>query len=111
MMNAFMKKVYEIVSRIPKGKVATYGQIAALCGNPRAARVVGWAMRHAPEHLSLPCHRVVNQSGRLAPDDVFGGQHIQREMLLQEGIPFRENGCIDIKKCLWIPGQSDRMVP
>lgn len=105
-MNAFIKKVYEIVSRIPKGKVATYGQIAALCGNPRAARVVGWAMRHAPEDMKLPCHRVVNQSGRLAPDDVFGGKEIQRQMLMKEGVPFRENGLIDIKRCLWIPGQT-----
>lgn len=105
-MNTFIMKVYETVSRILRGKVATYGQIAALCGNPRAARIVGWAMRHAPEGMKLPCHRVVNQSGHLAPDYAFGGKEIQRQMLMKEGVPFKENGCIDIKRCLWIPGQT-----
>lgn len=95
----FFIKVYDIVSKIPKGKVATYGQIALLAGSPYASRMVGYAMSRAPEHL--PCHRVVNREGRLAPGHVFGGQDLQRSMLEQEGITFLPNGCIDIKKHLW----------
>lgn len=106
MMNAFYQKIYRTVALIPKGKVATYSEIAALCGNPRAARAVGRAMRHVPEFLNLPCHRVVRQDGRLAPDYAFGGKTIQRKMLLEEGVIFKENGCIDMKSCLWIPDRK-----
>lgn len=106
-MNAFTQKIYETVARIPRGKVATYGQIAALCGNLLAARAVGAAMRHVPEYLDIPCHRVVNQTGKLAPEYAFGGKMVQRDLLMQEGIPFKENGCIDMKKCLWQPCLAD----
>jgi len=106
-MNSFRKKVYNMVARIPRGKVATYGQIAALCGNPLAARAVGWAMRNAPGFLGLPCHRVVSRDGSLAPHYAFGGEHIQRGMLMEEGIIFTEDGRIDMKRCLWIPESSD----
>ncbi|MHB0999451.1 MAG: MGMT family protein [Armatimonadota bacterium] len=99
--NSFFYKVYETVARIPSGKVAAYGQIAELCGNPRGARTVGWAMHSIPAHLNLPCHRVVNASGRLAPDSVFGGYDIQRSMLESEGITFKDNGCIDMTKHQW----------
>ena len=102
-MNSFREKVYHTVSLIPRGKVAAYGQIASLCGNPLAARAVGWAMRNAPGFLDLPCHRVVNKNGSLAPDYAFGGEQIQREMLIDEGILFKDNGCIDMKSCLWVP--------
>lgn len=100
-MKSYFQKVYDIVAKIPAGKVATYGQIAALTGNPRGARAVGWAMRSAPEHLNLPCHRVVNKSGEMAPAYVFGGVEYQRAMLETEGITFREDGCINMKKHLW----------
>lgn len=100
-MSSTFDKIYETVARIPEGKVATYGQIAAMSGIPRGARVVGWAMQSAPEHLKLPCHRVVNRSGRLAPEHAFGGQEIQRALLEQEGIFFKINGAIDMKKHLW----------
>ena len=102
-MNSFRKKVYHTVSLLPRGRVATYGQIASLCGNPLAARAVGWAMRNAPAFLDLPCHRVVNKNGSLAPAYAFGGEHIQRGMLIDEGILFKDNGRIDMKSCLWIP--------
>lgn len=100
-MKDFFAKVYDIVSRIPEGKVMTYGQIAALLGEPRGARVVGWAMRAAPSSLNLPCHRVVNRLGEMAPSYAFGSKDIQRELLISEGITFKENGCIDMKKHLW----------
>jgi len=96
----FFTRVYDIVSRIPEGQVATYGQIAFMAGNPYASRIVGYAMSRAPSE-QLPCHRVVNKQGKMAPDQVFGGQDIQRSMLEQEGVTFKPNGCIDMKKHLW----------
>lgn len=97
----FFQKVYDIVSRIPEGRVATYGQIAFLAGSPYASRVVGYAMSRARPEQNLPCHRVVNRQGSMAPGDAFGGQEVQRAMLEKEGITFLENGCIDMKKHLW----------
>jgi methylated-DNA-protein-cysteine methyltransferase-like protein len=100
-MQISFNKVYEIVARIPSGKVATYGQIAAMLGNPRSARVVGWAMKAAPSELHLPCHRVVNKTGTLSPYYVFGDTIVQKTLLEKEGITFNADGKIDIKKHLW----------
>ncbi len=97
----FFERVYSIVSQIPEGCVATYGQIALMIGNPYASRIVGYAMHSAPPEQNLPCHRVVNREGRLAPGNIFGGQDIQRARLEKEGITFLENGCIDMEKHLW----------
>ena len=85
-MGAFTQKVYQIVQKIPRGSVATYGQVAALAGNPRTSRIVGCAMHHAPK--GIPCHRVVFQDGSLCKDDIFGGRAIQRGILEQEGVCF-----------------------
>ena len=97
----FYQLIYELVAQIPPGKVMTYGQIAAWCGKPRGARAVGWAMRSTPVQLNLPCHRVVNRSGAMSPDDVFGGAQIQRAMLEREGVTFKSDGRIDLKRHLW----------
>ena len=102
-MNQFFSKVYKIAAQIPEGKVATYGQIAAIIGSPLAARVVGEAMRNAPEFLNIPCHRVVNKAGEMAPGYAFDGSGKQRALLESEGINFKENGCIDMKHFLWKP--------
>jgi len=102
-MNSTFVKIYDIVSQIPVGKVATYGQIAALAGLPRGARVVGWAMRAVPGNWKLPCHRVVNRLGSLAPEYAFGGQGIQRSMLEAEGITFNRSGLINMNEHLWEP--------
>lgn len=102
-MNSTFVKIYDIVSQIPVGKVATYGQIAVLAGLPRGARVVGWAMRAVPEDWKLPCHRVVNKLGSLAPEYAFGGQEIQRVLLEAEGITFKINGLINMEEHLWKP--------
>jgi len=99
----FFEEVYHIVARIPEGKVATYGQIAAMLGDPRQARTVAWALASAPRGRNLPCHRVVNRSGRLAPEHVFGGYEVQRAELEAEGVVFRKDGRIDLRKCLWRP--------
>lgn len=100
-MNNYFIKVYDIVAKIPKGKVATYGQIAALLGDTPNARVVGWAMKAAPEALSLPCHRVVNKQGKLSPSYVFGHEDFQRAVLEAEGVTFNAKGCINMDKHLW----------
>lgn len=100
-MDSFFNRVYEIVAQIPKGKVTTYGQIALLLGEPRSARVVGWAMKAAPGYLNLPCHRVVNKLGEMSPDYVFGSSEIQRSLLISEGITFKPDGRINLEKHLW----------
>ena len=99
-MNTF-EKIYEVVKSIPKGKVATYGQVAFLAGNPRWARVVGYALHVNPDTSVIPCHRVVNREGRLAPGFAFGGEEVQRQLLEAEGIVFEPDGRIDLRKyCL-----------
>ncbi len=92
----FYREIYSIVKEIPSGCVTTYGEIARLAGKPQCSRIVGQAMSRAPRELRLPCHRVVNASGRIAP-----GWPEQRMMLEQEGVVFKKNGCADMKKCLW----------
>lgn len=88
--------VLAAVSRIPSGKVATYGLIADLSGHPGASRSVGRAVQSGPHAASLPRHRVVNSSGRTAP-----GWAEQRAMLEAEGVAFKENGCVDMAKHAW----------
>lgn len=91
--------IYEILSaveEIPEGKVASYGQIAKLTGRDRNARLVGKVLSLAEYYGEYPCHRVVNHMGRLAPRFTE-----QRELLLEEGVSFKENGCVDMKKCQW----------
>lgn len=93
---SFFQEVYAIVKEIPRGKVTTYGQIAELIGKPGHARMVGYAMCHAPEELNLPCHRVVSSKGRLAPSWLE-----QRKRLEAEGVCFKRNGCVDMGKSVW----------
>ena len=99
--NNFYNNVYKIVKFIPRGKVATYGQIAALCGSPRAARVVGSALHHNPEPIITPCHRVVNRFGGLAPEFAFGGKDEQRRLLEEEGVRVGEDYCVDLSEFQW----------
>lgn len=96
-MNTF-EKIYEVVKSIPKGKVATYGQVALLAGNSRWARVVGYALHVNPEPGIIPCHRVVNREGKVAPSFAFGGEGVQRQLLESEGIVFESDGRIDLGK-------------
>lgn len=94
-------KIYEVVCKIPKGKVATYGQVAALAGNPRWARVVGYALHNNPAPEIIPCHRVVNREGRVAESFVFGGGNAQRKLLENEGVKFEKDGSINLSKYAW----------
>ena len=92
----FYQEVYQIAAEIPEGKVMTYGQIARSLGNTGWARMVGQAMFHASG--DIPCHRVINSKGEMSPEYAFGGQDIQRKMLKDEGVVFKSNGCVDLKK-------------
>jgi len=91
-------KVYAFLKTIPKGKVATYGQIAAYLGNKNMSRVVGNILHKNPDPASIPCHRVVNSKGRVASRFAFGGGEAQRKLLEQEGIIFAPDGSVDLKK-------------
>ena len=95
------ERIYNVVCKIPKGNVATYGQVATLAGNPRWARVVGYALHNNPAPGVIPCHRVVNREGKTADAFVFGGGEVQKQMLIDEGIVFEKDGTIDLKKFGW----------
>ncbi len=91
--------IYEILSvveEIPPGRVATYGQIARLIGREKNARLVGTALRRAGLYGDYPCHRVVNHAGRLVP-----GWREQKELLGREGVSFRDENHVDLKRHRW----------
>lgn len=100
------KKIYSLVSCVPQGKVTTYGEIARYLGLSDA-RIVGWAL-HANKSLKIPCHRVVDRKGRLARGYAFGGWQKQRKKLLQEGVAFKNSDIVDLTKCLFCFGDSNR---
>ena len=104
-MKRFHAAVYRLVERIPRGQVATYGQIAALLGYPRAARAVGQAMKHAPSHL--PWHRVVNAQGGISRRRQGSGMLTQRIRLEQEGVPLRR-GRVPLTRYRWDSGRTPR---
>lgn len=95
------EKIYVVVGQIPKGCVATYGQIATAAGNPRWARVVGYALHSNPFPGVVPCHRVVNRQGFPAKTFAFGEEDAQRQLLEAEGIVFEKDGHIDLGKFGW----------
>ena len=92
------EKIYEVVRTIPKGSVASYGQVALLAGNPRWARVVGYALHQNPEPGVIPCHRVVHRNGSVSSAFAFGGPNIQVELLKNEGVQFLDETHVDMKR-------------
>lgn len=88
------QKIYDVVRQIPKGSVATYGQVAALAGNKRWARVVGYALHVNPDPENIPCYRVVTKDGRVSEAFAFGGSNRQIELLEADGIRFRDGHVI-----------------
>ena len=96
----FQQKVYVIAAKIPKGKVATYGQLAKLAGSAGAARAVGMAMKCNPDMKTVPCHRVVASDGKLTGYAFGNGVSTKKEKLAAEGVQFI-NGRVDLKKSLW----------
>lgn len=98
-MTGFFSKVFELVKKVPPGKVVTYGQIAEVLGT-KDARRVGWAL-HSNKDQKTPCHRVVDRTGRLAPNFAFDGEKEQRKRLIEEGVSFLDEKHIDLKRHLW----------
>ena len=95
-MSSLNDKVYEFVKSIPRGKVATYGQIALYLGNRNFAQVVGNILHNNPNPEHIPCHRVVNAQGKLAQSYAFGGIEAQRRLLESEGVVFKSNQAVDL---------------
>ncbi len=96
MQEDLIYEILAVVGEIPRGRVASYGQIARLIGRDNNARLVGHVLSHAALYGSYPCHRVVNHAGRTAP-----GWPEQRQLLEQEGVAFKPNGCVDMKAFRW----------
>ncbi len=96
----FREKVFDVVKEIPSGKVSTYGEIARILGKPRGAREVGW-MLHSNDRANVPCHRVVDRNGRLAPNFAFDGAKEQKRRLEAEGVKFKDEMHVDLPKSFW----------
>ena len=99
-LTAFRGKVYAIARRIPKGKVATYGELAKMAGHPGAARAVGTLMKTNPYAPQVPCHRVVSASGALTGYSAKGGLKKKKAMLVREGVKFKEEK-VNLRFSLW----------
>ncbi len=98
------RRIWAVVARIPRGRVATYGQVARLAGFPRHARLAGYALHALPDRSPVPWHRVVNAKGEVSPRrDGSGHELLQRLMLEREKVRFDRNGRIDLAACRWRP--------
>ena len=105
----FAEHVYAIVTAIPPGRVTTYGLIARALGDPRAARMVGWALRRTPPGRNIPAHRVVNRIGFLSGGWYFGHPDIMRERLLAEDVPFIAEYQVDLRAVVWDPSDEPEL--
>ena len=105
-------RIYAVIRRIPRGRVATYGQIAQLAGLPGHARQVGYALHALPDGTTVPWHRVLNAAGALSARAVPGSELAQRQLLEREGVPFNLRGRVPLEKVRWrphrIPGRARR---
>ena len=97
-MSKLYDEIYNAVKLIPKGRVATYGQVGAMVGNPKLARVVGNALHNNPLPGIIPCHRVVNARGEMPANFAFGGADAQKKLLEKENVGFLADGRVDMKK-------------
>jgi methylated-DNA-protein-cysteine methyltransferase related protein len=95
-------RIKRVVRRIPKGKVATYGQVAALAGHPRAARAVVWILHSSSVKAKLPWHRVINARGTISLRPGYGYEE-QRTLLMREGVAFDREGQVDLRRQGWRP--------
>ena len=100
MQTTTFNRIYDVVKQIPYGKVATYGQVAALAGNRKWSRVVGYALHVNPDPEKIPCYRVVNRFGEVSKAFAFGGENRQIELLRAEGVEFVD-GRVDMEKYQW----------
>ncbi|MCD8222206.1 MAG: MGMT family protein [Clostridiales bacterium] len=99
-MNTF-DKIYEVVKQIPRGTVASYGQIASLAGNRRWSRVVGYALHVNPDSEHIPCYRVVTKDGKVSSAFAFGGGNEQIRLLREDGIEVSDDGVVDMGRYQW----------
>ena len=99
--DTFFERVYKALVCVPEGKVTTYGQLAYAIGAPRCARQVGFALHVNPQPGVIPCHRVVNRFGRLAPAFAFGGEEVQAQLLRTEGVEVDGDYTVDLQKYLY----------
>lgn len=109
-MNPCYRRIYRMVQRIPKGRVATYGVIARLAGRPGAARTVGWALSALPDDADVPWWRVLNASGRISLPQRDHAAVVQRALLLREGLRFTPGGSVNLTLFGW-PANAYNTVP
>ena len=111
-MPAFHRAVYQLVRRVPRGKVVTYGQVAAILGHPRAARAVGHALRMLTPQLEpgVPWQRVINSTGGISHRGDILRPHIQRVLLEAEGVRFNKGDRVDLKRLRWAGPKRERRV-
>lgn len=100
--------IYTVVRRIPRGRVATYGQVASLAGLPGHARQVGYALHALPDGTAVPWHRVVNAAGRLSLRAVPGGELTQQLLLAREGVRLDARGRLPLAQLQWKPRRKER---
>lgn len=101
-MNTFTRQIIDVIKAIPKGRVTSYGRVAALAGNPRGARQVSRILHTMSQKHDLPWHRVVNASGKISLPR-GRGYELQKALLESEGVFLSNEGCIDLKSYLWAP--------
>lgn len=99
----FFERVYEVVKKIPYGRVTSYGAIAKFLGAARSARMVGWAMNASHSMEDVPAHRVVNRKGLLTGKFHFDGTNLMQQLLENEGIKVVDNQIVDFEKIFWHP--------
>ena len=104
-MNSFFDKVYKVVRKVPFGRVTSYGSIANYLGDPRGARVVGWAMNNSNNLKNFPAHRVVNRNGLLTGNNHFKGTNLMEQLLINEGIKIKNDQIINFDKFFWDPSK------
>ena len=103
---SFFEKVYEVVKKIPVGRVTSYGAIACYLGTGKSARIVGWAMNAAHTQVIVPAHRVVNRNGMLTGKHHFEGTNLMEQLLKNEGIEVKNNQIINFEKHFWDPNKE-----
>ena len=103
MSDSFFNKVYDVVKKIPYGKVTTYGAIANYLGSGRSARTVGWAMNNSHCFEDIPAHRVVNRNGILTGKHHFSGTNLMQQLLESEGVKVEEDKIVNFDDHYWVP--------
>lgn len=107
MEGSFSERVYDIVRRVPDGRVVSYGGVAAVLGRPRAARGVGHALSALTDDSDVPWWRVINHRGEISIRGAFHAHRLQRALLEDEGVVFDERGRVDFDDFGWLPGEGD----